>query len=368
MVRRVPANDLSRQYAAIRGDVEDALGRVFSSGSFVLGEEGRRLEEEFAQYCGVRYGIGVNSGTDALTIALRALDVSEGDEVITVPNTAIPTAAAIRNSGATPAFVDVRQDDYLMDVDKIEAAITRRTKAIIPVHLYGQACEMERIGGIAKERGLFVVEDCAQAHGASYHGQRVGSLGNAGCFSFYPTKNLGAYGDAGMIVTDDEKVADSSRMLREYAQEVRGEALADGYNSRLDEVQAAILRAKLPRVESWNAQRRRIAERYLNEIANAQVALPAVASDTHVFHLFVVRCKQRDALRTHLQEAGVGTAIHYPIPLHLQRAYVSLGYKRGDLPAAERLAEEIVTLPLFPEMQAEEVTYVIEGVNAFEAA
>jgi dTDP-4-amino-4,6-dideoxygalactose transaminase len=367
MIGRIPATDLGRQYATIRGEVEEALRRVFDSGSFVLGEEGRRLEEEFARYCGVRYGVGVNSGTDALTIALRAIGVGAGDEVITVPNTAIPTAAAIRNAGATPTFVDVREDSYLIDVDKLEAAITPRTKAVIPVHLYGRACEMGRVGAIAKEKGLFVLEDCAQAHGATHQGKRVGSLGDAACFSFYPTKNLGAFGDAGMIVTDDERIAESSRRLREYGQETRGEALADGYNSRLDEMQAAILRAKLARLDGWNAQRRQIAERYHNEIVNDRVVLPAPGSGTHVFHLFVARCRQRDALRAHLDRGQIGTAIHYPIPLHLHRAYLPLGYRRGDFPVAERLAEEIVTLPLFPEMQPEEVRYVIERVNDFEA-
>lgn len=367
LTRRIPITDLGRQYAAIRGDVEVALQRVFESGSFVLGGEGRRLEEEFARFCGVRYGIGVGSGTDAITIALRALAIGEGDEVITVPNTAIPTVAAIRNTGANPVLVDVSEDDYLMDVDGLEAAITRNTKAIVSVHLYGQTGDMERIGAIARERGLSLVEDCAQAHGASYRGKRVGSLGQGGCFSFYPTKNLGAYGDAGMIVTDDERVAERSRMLREYGQEVRGEALADGYNSRLDEIQAAILRAKLPRVGGWNARRREIAERYLNGISNQRVVLPVIKSNGHVFHLFVVRCRERGALRAHLESEGIGTAVHYPVPIHLQGAYRSLGYRRGDFPVAEKLAEEIVTLPLFPEMEPEEVSSVIERVNDFEA-
>ena len=360
----IPLVNFKRQYQEIKEQIDASIQRVLDSGWYILGKECESLEKEFAEYCDASHAVGVNSGTDALVIALKALGVKEGDEVITVPNTAIPTVAAIHMVGAKTVFVDVNEADFLMDSTKIESAITEKTKAIIPVHLYGKACDMTSIVTIAKKHNVFVVEDCAQAHGAKHNGKKVGTFGDMGCFSFYPTKNLGAYGDAGMIVTNNEEVAKKVRMLRVYGQESKNKTIMHGFNSRLDEMQAAILRAKLILLEQNNAKRRAIAKRYCTEINNPLIILPDYCED-HVFHLFVIRCSRRKQLQEHLQKQGVKTAVHYPVPLHMQEAYKALGYDKGTFPVSEMLANEILTVPLFPEMTNNEIEHVIEKINTF---
>jgi len=362
----VPILELKRQYERIKDEIDAAVASVFDSGWFVLGENVRAFEEEFARYCGVKYAVGVGSGLEALHLALLALGVGEGDEVITVPFTAVATTLAISFAGAKPVFVDVEPDTCLMDATKIREHITPRTKAIIPVHLYGQCADMDAINSIAREKGLKVIEDAAQAHGAMYRGKRAGALGDVGCFSFYPSKNLGAYGEAGMVTTNDESVAERVRMLRNYGQSDRYHHKLKGYNSRLDELQAAVLRVKLRHLDEWNEERRELARRYNEALTDCGVGLPVEREGRrHVFHLYVIRSPQRDALREYLRERQIGTQIHYPIPVHLQEAYKELGLRRGCFPVSERLADEVLSIPLFPELSESEVSAVIDAVRGF---
>ena len=352
--------DLKGEYAVIGEEISKTIQTVVKSGWFILGEEGQRFEEEFSKYVGARYGIGVNSGSDALFLALKALGIGEGDEVITVSHTFISTADAIARNGAKPVFVDIEPDTYCIDVSGIEARITDKTRAILPVHLYGHPVDIEPIMGIAKSYNLAVVEDACQAHGAEYKGRKAGSIGNVGCFSFYPTKNLGAYGDGGMVVTDDEELAVKLKMLRNYGQPKKHHHDFIGINSRLDEIQAAILRVKLKHLDEWNERRRGVARLYDELLRNSSVTTPVERKYAkHVYHLYVVRYKERDRLHQDLLENGIQTQIHYPIPVHRQEAY--LGVSCGvDLPVTEKVCGEILSLPMHPYLQEDEVLAVAE--------
>jgi len=366
----IPLFDLKDQYNAIKVEINEAVARILESGWFILGQEVEAFEEEFAAYCGLSHGIGVGSGTEALHLALLACGVGPGDEVITVPHTAVATVAAIELTGARPVFVDIDPASYTIVPDQLESRITAQTRAVVPVHLYGQAADLDPILEIAQRHGLTVVEDCAQAHGAEYKGRRVGSFGRVACFSFYPTKNLGAYGDGGMVVTDDEALAQKVRLLRQYGWEKRYVSSLRGLNSRLDEIQAAILRVKLRHLDEWNEARRARARLYGELLADSGVTTPTEMDyGRHVYHLYVVRClhrARRDELKSYLAEHGVGTAIHYPVPIHLQEAYLDLGYRRGDFPVTEACADEILSLPMYPELQENEVRGVSELVKGYE--
>ncbi len=364
---QVPFGDLTRHYLAIKSEIDAAVNRVLASGWFVLGSELRAFEEAFATYIGVRHAIGVGSGTEAIHLALVASGVQPGDEVITVPNTAVPTLSAISFAGATPVLVDVDPDSFCIDPDLIEQKISARTRAIIPVHLYGNCCRMDEVMAVAGRHNLAVIEDACQAHGAVYRGKRTGTFGAYGCFSFYPSKNLGAFGDGGMVVTDDDQRAEQIVLLRNYGQLERYYHEIKGFNSRLDEMQAAILSAQLPHLESWNRRRREIAALYSNAISHPAVRLPRQQEGSgHVFHLYVVRCQARDALRRHLADHGIGTQIHYPVPCHLQNAYKDPGMPAGSYPVAEQCAAEVLSLPIYPELGDEEVRYVAETINQFQ--
>ncbi|HEY4504499.1 MAG TPA: DegT/DnrJ/EryC1/StrS family aminotransferase [Candidatus Paceibacterota bacterium] len=363
----IPFFDYRRQLGTIRPKIDQAIWRVLNSGKLILGDEVAKFEKEFAKYIGVKYAVGVNSGTDAIKIALRALGIGLGDEIITVANTAVPTVSAIREVGAVPVFVDV-VEDYNIDASKIAEKINKKTRAILAVHLYGMPCSIKEIVKIAKTNKIFLVEDCAQAHGATYMGKKVGSFGDIACFSFYPTKNLGAYGDGGMIVTSNKKLADKCRELRMYGMRGTYYAHVEGYNSRLDELQAAILRVKLPYLDRWNKARSKVAKRYLAEITNSDIILPILKSGVNpAWHLFVVRVTSREKFMNFLKQKGVAVAIHYPYPIHLQRAYKFLGLKKGNLPNTEKYANQIVSLPIFPELKDSEVAYIIKCVNEFNA-
>ncbi|NLS92064.1 MAG: DegT/DnrJ/EryC1/StrS family aminotransferase [Planctomycetaceae bacterium] len=359
----IPVFDYLRGYQQIQGEVEAALRRVIASGQLILGPEGEAFEREFAAYAGARQAVAVASGTDAIVIALRALGIGRGDEVITVSHTAAATVGAVREVGAVPRLVDVDRDSLLIDPDQIEAHIGPRTRAILPVHLYGRPAAIDAIGAIAARHGLAVVEDCAQAHGARVAGRHVGTFGAIGCFSFYPTKNLGALGDGGLCVTDDSQLAERMRQLRFHGFDARRVSQLEGRNSRLDEIQAAILRVKLRHLETGLSARRRIAGEYLQGLSDARLSLPECEPDTnHAWHLFVVRTRQRARLIEHLTRSQIGYGIHYPVPIHLMPAYSHLGYARGSLPVTEYAAEEILSLPMFPELAADEVRAVCRAV------
>jgi dTDP-4-amino-4,6-dideoxygalactose transaminase len=352
------------QYTAIRNEIDSALARVLQSGWYILGQEVRAFEQEFADYCGVRYAVGCASGTEALALALMATGVGPGDEVLTVAHTAVPTASAITMAGARPAFVDI-DEDFLMDVDKVEAAIGDRTKVIMPVHLYGQMADMDKITAVAERHNLRVIEDACQAHGAAFKGKRAGSWGSLGCFSFYPTKNLGCYGDGGAVVTDDKELYDLLVMLRNYGQEKRYYHSVTGINSRLDEIQAAVLRVKLNYLDDWNEKRRRVAALY-NEALEGICICPRERPDAHhVYHLYVIRNSKREDLRTFLENEGITTLMHYPVPVHLQGAYKDLGYGTGDLPVTEKIAADILSLPMHPLMTDEGAAYVVQKIHDF---
>jgi len=363
----VPFLELKSQYAAIKPMIDAAIARVLERAWFILGAELEAFEATFAAACGARFCIGVGNGTEALHLALRALDVGPGDEVITVAHTFIATALAISWTGARPVFVEVDPATYTIDVEQVAAAITPRTKAILPVHLYGQPADMGPLIELAQTRGLRVLEDCAQAHGARYGGRVVGTFGAIGSFSFYPGKNLGAYGDGGALVTDDAALADRLRLLRNYGQTAKYHHATQGYNSRLDELQAAVLAVKLGYLDAWNARRRALAARYNALLADHGLILPLPAPDRdHVYHLYVVRSRQRDALQRHLATQGIGTLIHYPTPVHLQPAYAELGLVRGNLPFSEQLADQVLSLPLYPEMSEAQQDAVVAAIGGFE--
>lgn len=347
-------------------ELREAFNRVFKSSWYIDGEEDRRFEKAFADYCGTGFCIGVGNGLDALMLILKALDIGNGDEVIVPANTYIATALAVTYTGAKPVFVDPKIETYNIDPEKIEERITKKTKAIIPVHLYGQACNMDLIMEIANRNNLAVIEDCAQAHGATYKGKKVGTFGIAAGFSFYPGKNLGALGDAGAIISDDDELARKVYALRNYGSDYKYHHIYKGNNSRLDELQAAFLCAKLPLLEKMNIERRRIAKRYLSEIRNPEIILPYVREDNvPVWHIFGIRCKQREKLEKWLNDHEIGTNKHYPIPIHLQECYKDLGLLKGDYPVAEEISETELSLPLYYGMMEKEVTYVIDVINHF---
>jgi dTDP-4-amino-4,6-dideoxygalactose transaminase len=361
---KVPFVDLRAQYQSVAREVQQAISVVLERGDFILGREVRLFEEEFAAYCGAEYAVGVDSGTSALELALRAFDIGPRDEVITAANTFIATALAISYTGATPVLVDVDPQTYTIDVSLLERVITDQTKAIVPVHLYGHPVDMDPIMEIAAKDGLVVIEDACQAHGAKYKGRRVGSLGHAAAFSFYPAKNLGAYGDGGIVVTNDRRIAESLQMLRNYGQSEKYHHLVQGFNHRLDTLQAAVLRVKLKHLDAWNASRRQHAQLYRELLATSPVVLPVEASYAEaVYHLYVIRVRDRDGLRAYLQDRGVTTGIHYPIPIHLQPGYRDLGHEKGSFPVTEEYAKQILSLPMYAELTPASIGYVAKAIE-----
>jgi len=360
----IPFLDLSAQYHELKAEIDAAMGRVMASGQFILGKETAAFEEEFAAYSNVRYAIGVNSGTSALHLALLAAGIGPGDEVITVPFTFFATVATIGYAGATPVYVDVDPGTFNIDVQKIEAAITGRTRALLVVHLYGQPADMDPILEIARRHKLIVIEDVAQAHGAEYKGRRAGGIGDFGCFSFYPTKNLGAAGEAGLVTTNNPEYARTVSLLRNWGEEHRYYPVLKGYNYRIPALQSAILRAKLPHLDRWTRLRCELAAEYGRWLEGAGVELPATLADVrHVFCLYTIRAEERDALQRGLELAGISTAVHYPLPIHLMPAYAEARYKAGDFPAAEACARTVLSLPLHAHMTREQVQRVAEQVS-----
>lgn len=360
----IPFNDLTVQYNTIQDEVQQAMDRVLRRGWFILGEELEAFEREFASYLGVPHAVGVGSGTEAIHLALRALEVGSGAEVITAPNAGVPTVAAIVAAGATPVFVDVQPESYNLDPALIEAAISPRTRALLPVHLYGQAADMSPILDVARRHGLKVIEDACQGHGATYHGRKVGSLAEAGCFSFYPTKNLGCYGDGGLIATSDEGVAARLRLLRNYGKVEGYRHSIHGWNSRLDEVQAAVLQVKLRHLDAWNQARRQRAAWYEERLRGSSVVTPLqMPYGQHIYHLYVVRARLRDRLQERLAAAGIGTMVHYPIVTHLQEAYRYLGQVPGSCPVAETYASQIVSLPMYAELTQDQIDQVCQAIT-----
>jgi len=362
----VPFVDLISQYQNIRGEVIPAIEKVMSSAQFILGEDVDVFETTFARYCGADHCVGVSSGTEALHLALRALNIGPNDEVITPANTFAATAFAISYVGATPVFVDVKPTDYNIDVDLIENSITKRTKAIIPVHLYGQPADMDAILFLAHKYDLKVIEDACQAHGAEYKGRRTGSIGDVGCFSFYPGKNLGAYGDGGAVVTNNPELTDGIRLLRNYGQRVKNVHTMLGYNSRLDTLQAAILLVKLDHLDDWNEKRRTAARFYGNLLSGCNVLLPSENGRVHhVYHLYVIQHEQRDELLQHLKQMGILCGIHYPIPLNQQQPYLYARTVPDGLPITTDVSKKILSLPLFPEITEDQIHRVVEGIATF---
>ena len=370
--RLIPFLDLKAQYRQIKPEVDAAVARVIDSAQFVLGPEVTAFEERFASYCQVRHCLAVNSGTSALHLALLAAGIAPGDEVITVSMTFVATTAAILYSGATPVFVDVDPRSWTIDPGLIETAITPRTKAIVPVHLHGRMADMDSIMEIARRHNLIVIEDAAQAHGAEYKGKRAGSIGDIGCFSFYPGKNLGAYGEGGAVVCNDPTFARRISLLRDWGQETKYNHVLPGYNYRMDGIQGAILNVKLDYIESWTEARRSIASTYDGLLMGGQYQRPAPSPDSrHVFHVYAIAVDQRDDVQRALQAAGIGTGIHYPIPVHLQKAYAGLGRQPNDLPVTESLAKRFLSLPMYAELQPEHVSAVAHALKkacAFETA
>lgn len=363
---KVPFVSFRPMERELDADLRAAFERVFARSWYIEGEEDKAFEQAFAQYCHMDHCVGVGNGLDALFLVLKAWGIGGGDEVIVPSNTYIATALAVTYVGATPVFVEPDIRTFNIDPSKIEAAITAKTKAIMPVHLYGQPCDMDPIMAIAKKYHLYVLEDCAQAHGATYKGQVIGSFGDASGFSFYPGKNLGALGDAGATVTNDKALADKVRALGNYGSDYKYHHIYQGNNSRLDEMQAAFLSAKLPHLERMNAERRRIAQMYLDGIKNPEIILPYVMEDTvPVWHVFGIRCKRRAELEKYLNENGIGTNKHYPIPMHLQECYKDLGFKEGAFPIAEEISATQLSLPMYYGMTDEEVGYVIACINSF---
>jgi len=363
----VPFLDLSVQHRVIEDELDRAFHEIIQSTSFVMGSPVEQFEDQFAKYLGARHVIGVANGTDALHLSLRACGVGPGDEVITAANTFIATTEAISAVGATIVLVDMDPDSYTIDPARIEERITPRTRAIIPVHLYGQPANMAAIMEIANRHNLLVVEDACQAHGARFGGQRVGTIGTVGCFSCYPGKNLGAYGDAGIVVTNDDAIADRVRLLANHGSRVKYHHEIEGWNSRLDSLQAAVLSLKLKYLDAWNAERRTIAMRYTDALAGSGVETPAIVNGDHVWHLFVVQTADRGDLADALHQQGVATGIHYPVPLHLQPAYRQMGYKPGDFPVTERAATRILSLPMYPGMPDVHIDYVVDAIQRANA-
>ncbi|TME85317.1 MAG: DegT/DnrJ/EryC1/StrS family aminotransferase [Chloroflexi bacterium] len=365
----IPLVDLRAQYATIRDEIRQAIDEVLDSMQLTIGPNVRAFDAEWAEYCGTKHAIGVGSGTDALQLAIRACGVSSGDEVITVSHTFFATVEAIVYANARPILVDVDERSMLMDIASVASRITPRTKAIIPVHLYGRTVDLKPLRQLTQDRGITIIEDAAQAHGALLDdGKKAGAGGRVNCFSFYCSKNLGAYGEAGSITTNDEKLADDLRALREHGQSTRYYHPIVGYNARLDEIQAAILRIKLRRLDDWNARRQSIAARYNRQLAGLDVITPEIPSGgRHVFYCYAIRVPggRRDALRAYLTERGIGTQIHYPVPIHMQEAAQFLGYRKGDLPVTEKVAGEVLSLPMFAELTDAQIDRVVTSVTEF---
>ncbi len=361
----IPFSEVKTQYESIKDEIREAFDQVFESSWFILGKNVEAFENEFASYCRAKFGVGVGSGTEALHLALLACEVQPGDEVITVANTAVPTISAISFARAKPVFVDIDPDTYTISPMLIEEKITEKTKVILPVHLYGQSADMDPILKIAKRHKLKVIEDACQAHGAEYNGKKVGALGDLGCFSFYPSKNLGAYGDGGMVVTNDHELAKRVWMLRNYGQRKRYYHDIKGFNSRLDELQAAFLRKKLKHLNKWNERRRQLAQIYNDNLCKTVIKPIEKDFAYHIYHLYVIRCQQRDELQKFLMENEIQTLIHYPVPVHLQQAYQDLNVKPGSLPITEQYAAEIVSLPMYQELTDDNVFYVADKINEF---
>jgi dTDP-4-amino-4,6-dideoxygalactose transaminase len=363
----VPLLDLKAQYAAIRGEVEAAIAEVFESQHFILGPKVEQCEKAIAGYSGCSHGIGVSSGSDALLASLMAEDIGVGHEVITTPYTFFATAGAIARLGATPVFVDIDPASYNIDPAQIESRVTHRTRAIIPVHLYGQMADMDAVMQVADRHGLVVIEDAAQAIGAEYKGRRAGSIGHYGCFSFFPSKNLGAAGDGGMVVTNDARRAEKLRCLRGHGSKPKYHHKIIGGNFRLDALQASIVSAKLPHLDGWTTARQRNAKRYdeLFAAAGLPVGIPAVVADRHIFNQYVIRVSGRDQLQAHLRKEGVGTEVYYPVPMHLQECFAYLGHEAGAFPESERAARETLALPIHPELTEGQSQYVVECIREF---
>jgi len=361
----IPLLDLKKQYLSIKKEIDGAIQDVLNNTQFILGKNVKNFEKEFAKFCDVKYAVGVGSGTDALYLALKSLNISKNNEVIIPVNTFIATAEAITLNGAKPVFVDIDLNTMNINPQKIEKAITKRTKAIIPVHLFGQPVDMDAILKIAKKYNLYVIEDCAQAHGAKYKNKKVGSIGDIGCFSFFPGKNLGAYGDAGIITTNNKKLAQKIYILRNHGRLEKYKHKIEGVNSRLDEIQAAILKIKLKYLKSWNKDRQKNAKIYDKLFKNVNnIITPQIVRDNKsVYYFYVIRVKNRKKTQKRLKEKGVSTGIHYPIPLHLQPAYKYLGYKKGDFLKAEKLSKEILSLPIYPELTERQIKYIFNIIK-----
>lgn len=367
---KIPLFELVRQYNALKNELDGAIASVIGKGSFILGENVAKFEEEAAAYCGTKYAVGVANGTDALELAIKAFGIGEGDEVITIPFTFIATTEAICLNGARPVLVDIEADIFDIDASQIEKKVTKKTKAILPVHLFGQACDLDAVMAVSKRHGLKVIEDCAQAIGAEYKGKKVGSFGDIGCFSFFPSKNLGCFGDGGMITTNDKSLADRIKMLRAHGQAEKYRHEIEGRNSRLDELQAAILRVKLRHLEEWNISRRKNAkayDRFFEPLSKGgKMTLPVEKNGRkHVYNIYNIRIKNRDKLKESLTSKGIGTAVYYPIPLHLQPVYGAFGWKKEDFPVSEKACEEVLALPVFPELKEEELKFTAENVIDF---
>ena len=361
---QIPLVDLQAQYQSIKPEILDSIEDVLESMQLFLGPRSQAFEHEFAQYCGCGYGVGLSNGTDALTLALRACNIGPGDEVITVANTFIATVEAIALVGATPVFVDIDPDTYTMDWRQLDQVLTPRTRAIIPVHLYGHPVDMQPVLDFARAHGLRVIEDASQAHGATYQGQLVGSMGDIGCFSLYFSKNLGAYGEAGICVTNDSTLAESLRKLRDHGSLIRYQHEVLGVNARMDEIQAAVLRVKLRYLDQWNAARQAHANFYTEQLEGKVEVAPLVRSwATHVYYVYVVQVEERDCFREKLEQEGIATGIHYPTPIHLQQACAHYGYVRGMLPVTEAVSEHIVSLPMYPELTTEQLQMVVNAVK-----
>lgn len=364
---KVPFVDFAPMHTALQHEMTEAFTRVLNKNIFIQGNECAKFEEEFASYCQTEYCVGVATGLDAIYLILKSMDIGAGDEVIVPSNTFIATALAVSYVGATPVFVEPTIETYNIDVTKIEEKITDKTKAIIAVHLQGRSADMDVVNKLARKYGIYVIEDAAQAHGALYKGRKVGSLSDAAAFSFYPGKNLGALGDAGCIVTNNKEIADKVRALGNYGSDYKYHHIYKGTNSRLDELQSALLRVKLPYLDRWNESRREIANKYFNSIKNPLIKLPLPSDDiyTHIYHVFAVRCPKRNDLEKYLTEKGIATVKHYPIPMHLQKAYEDLHIPAGSLPVAEEISSTILSLPMYYGMTDEQINIVIDALNGF---
>jgi len=359
----VPFVKLKEQYISIKDEIDAAIKSVVDNTSFILGSNVEEFEKNFAKFCGAKYAVGVNSGTAALYLALLAHGIGRNDEIITAPNSFFATAGAISQTGARPVFVDINESTYNIDASKIEKAITNKTKAIIPVHLYGQTADMDAIKKIAEKHNLIVIEDCCQAHGAEYNGKRA-PVGDVGCFSFHPAKNLGAFGEAGAVVTNNEEIANKIKLLRAHGESPKNTHSSIGYNFRMEGLQGAILNAKLKHLDEWNKARRKNAKLY-DELLSSVITPKDNLG--HVYHLYVIRHKEREGLQKYLNSKGIMTGMHYPVPIHLQPAYAHFGYKEGDFPVAEKCAKEILSLPMCPELSEEEIIYVANKIKEFSS-